>query len=108
MIHTTVGRVIFNRILPPEVQFMNTVLEKTGVKDLIADVYDLCGEKVTTRVADAIKDIGFEYAMKSGTTIAVADITIPNEKYEIIDKSQRKWTRSIATIGWIVERRGTR
>ena len=90
MIHTTVGRVIFNRILPPEVQFMNTVLEKTGVKDLIADVYDLCGEKVTTRVADAIKDIGFEYAMKSGTTIAVADITIPNEKYEIIDKSQKE------------------
>ncbi|MBP9041385.1 MAG: DNA-directed RNA polymerase subunit beta', partial [Anaerolineaceae bacterium] len=88
MLDTTVGRVLFNRILPPEVQFINTVLEKTGVKDLIADVYDLCGEKTTTEVADAIKDIGFEYAMKSGTTIAVADISIPEEKTEILAKAQ--------------------
>ncbi len=88
MIDTTVGRILFNRILPAEVQYVNTVLEKTGVKDLIAEVYDLCGETVTTAVADAIKDIGFEYAMKSGTTIAVADITIPVEKTEIIGKSQ--------------------
>jgi DNA-directed RNA polymerase subunit beta' len=90
MIDTTVGRVLLNRILPVEVQYMNNVLEKTGVKDLIAEVYDLCGEDTTTQVADAIKDIGFEYAMKSGTTIAVADITIPQEKYEIIDKSQKE------------------
>lgn len=90
MIDTTVGRVLFNRILPPQVQFINTVLEKTGVKDLIADVYDLCGEDTTTKVADAVKDIGFEYAMKSGTTIAVADITIPEQKYEIIEKSQKE------------------
>jgi DNA-directed RNA polymerase subunit beta' len=90
LIDTTVGRVLLNRILPAEVQYMNNVLEKTGVKDLIAEVYDLCGEDTTTKVADAIKDIGFEYAMKSGTTIAVADITIPHEKYEIIEKSQKE------------------
>ena len=93
IIPTTVGRALFNRILPEEVQFLNIVLEKTGVKDLIADVYDLCGEKVTTDVADAIKDIGFEYAMKSGTTIAVADITIPKEKPGIIAKSQSEVDR---------------
>jgi len=93
MIDTTVGRVLFNRILPDEVRFINMVLEKSGVKDLIADVYDLCGETVTTTVADAIKDIGFEYAMKSGTTIAVADITIPEEKYAIIDTAQREVDR---------------
>jgi len=90
LIETTVGRALFNRILPKPVQFMNVTLEKTGVKDLIADVYDLCGEDTTTEVADAIKDIGFEYAMKSGTTIAVADITIPPEKYQIIDTSQKE------------------
>jgi len=93
MIDTTVGRVLFNRILPEEVQFINFVLEKSGVKDLIADVYDLCGESVTTEVADAIKDIGFEYAMKSGTTIAVADITIPEAKYEIIGSAQQEIDR---------------
>lgn len=88
MIKTTVGRVLFNRILPPEVQFDNRVLEKTSIKNLIADVYDICGESVTTEVADNIKDIGFQYAMKSGITIAVADISVPEEKAAILAASQ--------------------
>lgn len=87
-IHTTVGRALFNRILPEEVQFTNRSLEKTGVKNLIADVYELCGEDVTTEVADSIKDIGFEYAMKSGVTIAVSDISVPKEKPEILANAQ--------------------
>ena len=80
MVDTTVGRVLFNYILPPETQFVNRVLDKGGVKDLIADVYEICGQEVTTDVADAVKDIGFEYAMRSGSTIAVSDITIPRRK----------------------------
>ncbi|MEA5076938.1 MAG: DNA-directed RNA polymerase subunit beta', partial [Anaerolineaceae bacterium] len=87
-IETTVGRALFNRILPEEVQYTNRSLEKTGVKNLIADVYELCGEDVTTEVADSIKDIGFEYAMKSGVTIAVSDITVPKEKPEILATAQ--------------------
>jgi DNA-directed RNA polymerase subunit beta' len=84
IIDTTVGRVIFNRILPPEVLFVNEVLEKGGVKDLIADVYEICGQEITTDVADKVKDIGFQYAMRSGITLAVADITVPSAKEEII------------------------
>ncbi len=87
MIDTTVGRVVFNRVLPEEVQFVNKKLDKGGVKDLIAEVYELCGQEVTTNVADAVKTIGFEYAMKSGTTLAVADITIPPERKPIIDEA---------------------
>ena len=88
MVNTTVGRAIFNRILPERVQFVNRVLEKGSVKDLIADVYEFCGPDETTEVADRIKDIGFEYAMRSGSTIAVSDITIPQEKAEILVKAQ--------------------
>jgi DNA-directed RNA polymerase subunit beta' len=84
MIGTTVGRVLFNRVLPEKIQFVNEKLEKGGVKDLIAEVYELCGQEVTTNVADEIKRIGFEYAMRSGTTLSVADITIPPEKQDII------------------------
>src|SRR5512142_1251127 len=76
LLHTTVGRVLFNRILPPEVQFRNIKLDKGGVKDLIADVLEVSGQEVTTGVADLVKDIGFEYAMRSGSTIAISDITI--------------------------------
>ena len=87
LIDTTIGRVLFNRVLPEEVQFVNEKLDKGGVKDLIAEVYELCGQEVTTNVADRVKTIGFEYAMKSGTTLAVADISIPPERKGIIDES---------------------
>jgi len=84
IIDTTVGRVLFNRILPEEVQFVNEVLEKGGVKDLIAEVYEICGQEITTNVADAVKHIGFTYAMRSGITLAVSDIAVPPAKQEII------------------------
>jgi DNA-directed RNA polymerase subunit beta' len=90
LIDTTVGRVLFNRILPPEVQFTNEKLDKGGVKDLIADVYELCGQEKTTDVADAIKTMGFEFAMRSGTTLAVADISIPPERKDILAEAQKQ------------------
>ena len=104
ILDTTVGRVMFNRILPEKVQFINRQLEKGGIKDLIAEVYEIYGQDVTTETADAIKRIGFEYAMRSGTTIAVSDITIPPEKTEIIDAAlkdvelvQRDFRRGLLT-----------
>ena len=87
LIDTTVGRVLFNRILPEVSQFVNWKLDKGGVKDLIAEVYELCGQDTTTQVADRIKTLGFEYAMRSGTTLAVADISIPPERRGIIDNA---------------------
>ncbi len=104
IIETTVGRVLFNRILPSEVCFVNEKLDKGGVKDLIADVYEISGQEKTTDVADAIKTLGFEYAMRSGTTLAVADISIPPERKEIIEESlkavelvQRDFRRGLLT-----------
>jgi len=104
VIDTTVGRVIFNRVLPEEVQFVNERLDKGGVKDLIAEVYEICGQEKTTEVADKIKAIGFEYAMKSGTTLAVADISIPPERKAIIEEAlkqveivQRDFRRGLLT-----------
>ena len=95
---------IFNRVLPEQVQFINRKLDKGGVKDLIAEVYELCGQEVTTDVADSIKNIGFEYAMKSGTTLAVADISIPpertgmiNEALELVEIVQRDFRRGLLT-----------
>ena len=87
VIDTTVGRVLFNRILPEDVQFVNHKLDKGDVKDLIAEVYELCGQEVTTQLADRIKSMGFEFATRSGTTLAVADITIPPERSDIIQEA---------------------
>lgn len=104
LIDTTVGRVLFNYILPDKMRFQNSTLEKGGVKDLIASVYEICGEAETTKTADAVKDIGFEYAMRSGSTIAVADITMPEDKADIlarateaIEQVQRSYRRGLLT-----------
>jgi DNA-directed RNA polymerase subunit beta' len=87
LIQTTVGRVLFNRVLPPEMRFVNRVLDKGGMQDLVGEIYQLLREDGTPAVVDAIKDIGFAYATRSGTTIAVSDITIPPQKDEIIART---------------------
>ncbi len=104
MLNTTVGRVLFNRILPPESQFINETLDKGGIKDLIAALYEIVGAEITTQVADDIKDVGFAYATRSGTTIAIGDISIPAEKAEIINRAlaeveivQRDYRRGLLT-----------
>jgi DNA-directed RNA polymerase subunit beta' len=84
---TTVGRVLFNRVLPEELRFVNRVLDKEAMQSLVGDVYHLLREDGTPAVVDAIKDIGFAYATRSGTTIAVSDITVPDEKEGIINRT---------------------
>jgi len=90
LLKTTVGRVIFNRILPPEIQFINWKLDRGELKDLIAELYEVGGEDQTPEVADRIKEIGFTYATRSGYSIAVSDIAVPAEKQEIINNSLRE------------------
>ncbi len=90
LLKTTVGRVIFNRILPPEIQFINWKLDKGELKDLIAELYEVGGEDQTPEVADRIKEIGFTYATRSGYSIAVSDITVPPEKQDIINESLKE------------------
>jgi len=104
IIETTVGRVVFNRILPEAIQFVNMVLDKGGLKDLVAELYEVVGEDATPDIADRIKDIGFDYATRSGYTIAVSDIAVPPEKSEIINQAlqeaeaaQRDYRRGLLT-----------
>ncbi len=87
LIETTPGRVLFNRVLPPEMQFVNMELDKGGLKDLMASLYEVVGESLTPDVADAVKDIGFHYATRSGYSLAVADITVPPQKAQIVERS---------------------
>jgi len=90
VIETTVGRSIFNQSLPYEVQFMNWALVKGDVKDLITEIYEYCDNDTTTEAADKIKDLGFEFATKSGYSIAVADLQIPPKKETIVAEALEK------------------
>ncbi len=104
VIDTTVGRTIFNLALPYEVQFMNWPLVKGDVKDLITEIYEYCDNETTTWAADSIKDLGFEFATKSGYSIAVADLQIPPEKevivadaFEKVGAVERSFRRGLLT-----------
>ena len=90
LIETTVGRALFNMILPAEIRFVNEVLDKGRLNDLVAHCYQWLGNEQTTELVDQIKDIGFKYATRSGTTIAVSDITVPEAKYKIVADTEAK------------------
>jgi DNA-directed RNA polymerase subunit beta' len=90
IIETTVGRVLFNQVVPQELRFVNTVLDRGALQKLVARCYQKLGPEATTDFVDAVKDIGFEFATRSGTTIAVSDLTIPEEKYRILDETASK------------------
>ena len=89
-IETTVGRIIFNDALPPELGFRNEELDKTALKNITAECIRLLGNEKTVEVLDAIKDLGFRYASKSGITIAINDIEVSPEKDSIVAEAEKK------------------
>jgi DNA-directed RNA polymerase subunit beta' len=90
VLRTTVGRVIFNEALPRQLVYKNLVMDKGKLRDVIGECYAELGPAKTALVADDIKRLGFQYATRSGTTIAIDDVTIPRKKYEIIDRVQHE------------------
>ncbi|MCY4070223.1 MAG: DNA-directed RNA polymerase subunit beta' [Chloroflexi bacterium] len=90
----TVGRAIFNRILPDEMRFVQETMGKKGLQNLVARCYQVIGAEITTEVVDAIKNYGFHYATISGTTIAVSDLTIPDERTDILQQADEVVTRA--------------
>ncbi len=81
---TTIGRAIFNRILPDELRFEQDTMGKKQLQNLVAKSYQKMGSDITTEVVDSIKNLGFHYATVSGTTIAVSDLTVPFEREQIL------------------------
>jgi DNA-directed RNA polymerase subunit beta' len=100
----TIGRALFNRILPDKMRFVQETMGKKQLQNLVAQLYQKIGPDETTDVVDAIKDIGFHYATVSGTTIAVSDLTIPAERDEIlaaanteVELAERDFRRGLLT-----------
>ena len=102
---TTVGRLIFNSFLPKEIDYVNETVGKNGLKQLLADILDKVGPEATSTVADEFKRIGFKFATKSGLTISVFDMVVPEKREELIDVADDK-VRKINNQywkGWITE-----
>ncbi|MFA5101306.1 MAG: DNA-directed RNA polymerase subunit beta', partial [Candidatus Omnitrophota bacterium] len=90
IIATTVGRVIFNEILPLELRFINRNITRRELSSLIYDCYTKLGNAQAVTMLDKIKRIGFHYATVSGMTINIDDMKIPKEKKELIGKAQKE------------------
>lgn len=87
---TTPGRVLFNEFLPKGVPFINGLLKKKGIQNLVYYIYLNFGFKPTVETLDKLKEGGFEYATRAGFTISISDLVIPPEKEEIIRETERE------------------
>ncbi|MFZ0545172.1 MAG: DNA-directed RNA polymerase subunit beta' [Candidatus Promineifilaceae bacterium] len=90
IIETSPGRVMFNRAMPKQMRFVNEALDKGSINELINRVYRRLGDEVTIEMADKIKDLGFRFATRSGVTIAVSDLAIPEERETILDEARQR------------------
>ena len=87
LVDTTIGRVLFNEYIPEEIGFIDKLLTKKTLRDIIGDVLNICGVAKTVHFLDAIKDIGFEMAFKGGLSFNLGDVLVPVEKESLIEKA---------------------
>ncbi|WP_424955164.1 DNA-directed RNA polymerase subunit beta' [Halanaerobium congolense] len=88
IIETSIGRVIFNEALPAEMEFINKRFGKSDLGDLITDLYEEVGNDKTAVTLDKIKAMGYDFATRSGISIAVSDAEIPPAKPEIVSQAE--------------------
>ena len=93
-IETTVGRVLFNDIVPDEVGFINEVLTKKNLRPIISRVLKSTNFARAARFLDDIKDLGFEEATTAGMTFSLADIIVPDDKERFIGDAQKEVDRA--------------
>ena len=86
-VETTLGRMIFNEILPAKIGFQNILMNRDTLKDLTADLYRTLTNEETAEVLDGVKDLGFHYATTSGITIAINDIQVSAKKPQVLEET---------------------
>jgi DNA-directed RNA polymerase subunit beta' len=89
-IATTPGRIIFWEIWPSELGFYNKQVVKKTLSKLISECHEELGRSLTVNTLDGLKRLGFQYATKSGFSVATVDMIIPQEKYTIVESAQKE------------------
>src|SRR3989454_1299539 len=89
-LNTTVGRVILNDHLPQEMPFINGLLKKKGLGQLVQYCYLKLGLEKTVKMLDEVKALGFTYATKAGISIGIEDLLIPAEKTKLVESAERE------------------
>jgi len=89
-IKTTVGRILFNDALPPQFRFFNDVVDKGTLRRLVSDCLGSLGNLGTAAFLDDLKQLGFDYATKSGISIAIQDVEVPQSKPQILMEAEEQ------------------
>jgi DNA-directed RNA polymerase subunit beta' len=87
-VNTTVGRLIFNEVMPPEIDYINEPMTKKKLQQLMAEVFVKSGPEATAKVADDVKGLGFKYATDSALSIGFDDFVVPEDKHKFIDDGE--------------------
>ncbi|MCM8766636.1 MAG: DNA-directed RNA polymerase subunit beta' [Candidatus Omnitrophica bacterium] len=87
---TTVGRIIFNEIIPQEIPFKNESFDSQSLEKLIDEIFTKCGYEKTVEFLDLCKEIGFYYSTVSGITISIDDLIIPKAKQNLIEQAKKE------------------
>ncbi len=90
IIDTTVGRVLFNRVVPEEAGFINQVLNKKTLRNIIGDILSVTDVPRTAEFLDRIKSMGYEFAFKGGLSFSLGDIIIPEDKQGMIESANEQ------------------
>jgi DNA-directed RNA polymerase subunit beta' len=88
LIETTVGRVIFNQYVPAEVGFVNTLLTKKNLREIIGDIIQITNVPKTAKFLDDIKQLGFRTAFQGGLSFNINDLIIPDVKEELLENAK--------------------
>jgi DNA-directed RNA polymerase subunit beta' len=89
ILDTTVGRIIFNEVIPEELGYVNEVAGKKVLGNIVAKAYRELGYAETAALLDGLKKLGYSYATRAGITIGITDITIPDEKKGILSGAEK-------------------
>ncbi len=87
IIETTAGRIVFNEVVPEVAGFINEVLTKKSLRDIIGRILNITDVPTTAKFLDDIKDMGYGYAFRGGLSFSLGDIIIPGRKQELIDEA---------------------
>ncbi len=87
-VKTTVGRIIFNELVPKEVRYVNGTMTKGQIKGVIHEIFKTCGNRRTVLFLDKLKEMGYYYAFKGGLSFRISDVVIPDSKKKIIEKAR--------------------
>ncbi len=104
LLETTVGRLIFNSVIPEGVGYINEVTNKKTLNNIVAKSYRVCGYQATADLLDGIKSLGFKFSTRAGITVGLSDIKVPGKKRQIlgdadalVTKTEQQFRRGLIT-----------